>query len=477
MRRGAGLAASPVSTRGGGHKIAEVENIQFGATCGVCGAERVDAQIGIEDSAAEYVEALVEVFREVRRVLRSDGTLWLNIGDSYGGGKQLLGIPWRVAHALQEDGWIVRSEIIWAKPNAMPESVTDRPTKAHEQVFLLAKATQYFFDAHAIREEASKGYGGSEFHKGASAEAREHFGRPISTKERDEPEGKNKRDVWEIATVPYKEAHFATFPPKLVEPCVKAGTPEAGSCEVCGAPRKRIVARLRTFDGEETVEGGWDQDEAGRIGAAGVGHWRYATSMSTLGWRPTCSCGAPEGVQPDDLDLIESPTGEGPLHDPSLEVGRAGYARPRNAGAGRRTITRFQQRGYARQLRALPDYTAAELREQDGITDDAWAHYIRLDASGGRPLPPGLLERYVREGILQPVEPPDWEPPPASPATVLDPFSGAGTTGLVALRLGRSFVGVELNPDYAELARQRLRDDAPLMNVPAEVAEDAGAPA
>lgn len=274
-----------------------------------------DGQIGLEPTPDEFVAALVEVFREVRRVLVDDGTLWLNLGDSYGRGfgggtpgeksatnagsftgreyrgavpgvkdKDLVGIPWLVAFALRADGWYLRSDIIWHKPNPMPESVTDRPTKAHEYLFLLSKGPRYFFDADAIRERAEQPEGVAALtgqHK-VLAEPMGTNGSGASTLGTNYgPSHRNKRSVWTVATQPYAGAHFATFPPKLIEPCILAGS---------------------------------------------------------------------------------------------------------------------------------------------------------------------------REGD-----------------TVLDPFSGAGTTGLVALRHGRSYVGLELNPEYAELSRFRIRDDAPLLNHHAEL--------
>jgi DNA modification methylase len=179
-------------------------------------------QIGSEEKVDDYVKALVSVFRELRRVLRDDGTLWLNIGDCYTSGgrkwrapdsknparamsyrpptpeglkpKDLVGVPWRVAMALQADGWYLRSEIIWHKPNPQPESVKDRPTRAHEKVFLLSKSERYFYDSEAIKE------------KGLNGKLR------------------NKRSVWRVPTEPLNEAHFATFPTKLIEPCILAGS-------------------------------------------------------------------------------------------------------------------------------------------------------------------------------------------------------------------------------------------------------------
>lgn len=247
----------------------------------------VAGQIGLESSIDEYVQKLVEVFREVRRVLRDDGTLWLNLGDTYGTGtkavrkpgnrgvgkttqsaqdiarvggaaKQLLGMPWRVALALQADGWILRSDIIWAKPNPMPESVQDRPTKSHEYVFLFAKSPRYYYDKEAIMEPlapssilrlSEKNYenqtGSHRAHAGAknngpmkavsSGNKQRKYGdergRPGSHIGGSIPwEGvkRNKRTVWTIPTKPYKGAHFAVFPTDLITPCILAGTPVGG---------------------------------------------------------------------------------------------------------------------------------------------------------------------------------------------------------------------------------------------------------
>lgn len=286
-----------------------------------------DDQLGLEPTPEEYVENMVEVFREVRRVLRDDGTLWLNLGDSYaanakgGGGtgagtlncgpkhnktsterqmlgdsrrfdlagcglkpKDLVGIPWRVAFALQADGWYLRSDIIWHKPNPMPESVTDRPTKAHEYIFLLTKQPRYYYDADAIRESSTTEAGTAGSWDGnrdlGLPDGKTRFGKPNLGGSIDGR--RNRRSVWTVSTKPFSGAHFAVFPPDLIEPCVLAGCPEGG--------------------------------------------------------------------------------------------------------------------------------------------------------------------------------------------TVLDPFSGSGTTGMVALRHDRSYIGLELNPEYAEMSRNRIRDDAPLLNTGQEVA-------
>lgn len=244
-----------------------------------------EGQLGLEPTPEQYVENMVRVFREVRRVLRDDGTLWLNLGDSYAGywgdktakkegrrssadtngwtndfnmnakpdfhsafdasgikPKDLVGIPWMVAFALRADGWYLRSDIIWAKPNPMPESVTDRPTKAHEYLFLLSKSPRYFYDAEAIKEPGqTEGYDGGDYSPPGQTpntgnrktdkqrgHGRRHagFNDRWDAMSRDEQcaLGRNKRSVWTVATQPFAGAHFATFPPKLIEPCVLAGS-------------------------------------------------------------------------------------------------------------------------------------------------------------------------------------------------------------------------------------------------------------
>lgn len=193
-------------------------------------------QIGQEATPTAFVAKMVEVFREVRRVLRDDGTLWLNLGDSYGTGKQLLGIPWRVAFALQEDGWILRQDIIWSKPNPMPESATDRCSKAHEYIFLLSKSRNYRFDSDAIREAQSEAslkrykysFNKAEQNTDGSAGYLSTKRGTEKTEVKPNVQGRNRRTVWTVATKPYKGAHFATFPPALIEPCILAGAPPGG---------------------------------------------------------------------------------------------------------------------------------------------------------------------------------------------------------------------------------------------------------
>jgi DNA modification methylase len=288
LRTGKGLAKLGERYRGGGKKQGEVEPITaIRGQCRHCSAWR--GSLGLEPTPELFVEHLVTVFREVRRVLRPDGVAFVNIGDSYAsspasGGerdtsgrpqdknagqhqrtpnrewtrppglkpKDLCMIPARVALALQSDGWWLRSEIVWAKPNPMPESVTDRPTKAHEMVYLLTKSARYFWDQEAVRERSS-GLIGGRFGAGGH-----EVGRLRNDAARDRPEDngyRNIRTVWTIPTAPFPEAHFATFPPALVEPMVKAGCPEGGTVldPFAGAGTTGLVAlRLnRQFVGIE----------------------------------------------------------------------------------------------------------------------------------------------------------------------------------------------------------------------------------
>jgi DNA modification methylase len=226
-------------------------------------------QIGLEQTPDAYVAELVAVFRQVHRVLRDDGTLWLNLGDSYNAynanrgastsisdgtvgrnhpkhrqglttptlkNKDLIGIPWRVAFALQADGWYLRQDIIWHKPNPMPESVRDRCTKAHEYIFLLSKSPRYYFDSEAILEKAKtnashKHWTEREHDQSmlANKQANGIKGRPVGVAGYSAPGKRNRRSVWSVTTKPFKGAHFATFPPNLIEPCILAGAPEGGT--------------------------------------------------------------------------------------------------------------------------------------------------------------------------------------------------------------------------------------------------------
>ena len=354
----------------------------------------VEGQLGLEETMEEYVEKIVEVFREVRRVLRNDSTLWLNLGDSYASSgvqgpnsglakladrhaprvnprnpnrddigdvpraerhipiglkpKDLVGIPWRVAFALQADGWWLRSDIIWAKPNPMPESVTDRCTKSHEYIFMLSKSARYYYDHEAIKQasvSAGENRGG-----GLKYSDREHNngigGHHNLDKYGITPDLRNKRDVWTVSTKPFKGAHFAVFPPELIRPCILAGCAKK-VCAVCGAPLERQVEKTvgtskscpKTQAAHESRGG--TGVPCGTVGKSGSG--RTDGTTKTVGFKPTCDC---------------------------------------NSGT-----------------------------------------------NGG---------------------------------TVLDPFFGAGTTGLVAKQEGRGYIGIELNPEYAEMARERIKRECPM---------------
>lgn len=280
-------------------------------------------QLGMESTPEMYVAHLVLIFREVRRVLRGDGTMWLNLGDSYNGSggaggdyneggmregqprypgrkitslkpKDLISVPWRVALALQADGWWLRSDIIWVKGNPMPESVKDRPTNAHEYVFLLSKSSRYYYDAETIKEPLA---GGSDvayrnrLRKGKQYDAKDPYWKNFPTSF--DETGKNRRSVWFINTKPYKGAHFAVFPPELPELCTLAGTSPM-ACPTCGAPWERIIAK----DVREIPQC--------RSKSQGRGDCQYGESPSTtlrakvrktetIGWRPTCSCPNSDG--------------------------------------------------------------------------------------------------------------------------------------------------------------------------------------
>ena len=297
----------------------------YKTVCPLCGAVRVDRQIGLEETPEEYIQKLVDLFREIRRTLKKEGTVWINIGDSYWGGgwrgaplnehsgeiqkghkgthcgesmpnlkgyvngykpKDLIGIPWMLAFALRADGWYLRQDIIWHKPNPMPESVTDRCTKSHEYIFLLSKSKDYYFDYEAIQEdcvdenymrrtdepeerETSQGYalaGGHRNNSGGFTKKTKncqydgqtpntmHLRRELGLKDKVYTK-RNKRDVWSVNLKPNKETHFATYPENLIVPCIKAGCPENGVVLDCfmGSGTTGIVARKlnRNFVGTE----------------------------------------------------------------------------------------------------------------------------------------------------------------------------------------------------------------------------------
>jgi DNA modification methylase len=320
----------------------------------------VKGQIGLERTPEEYVATMVEVFRLVREVLVDDGTLWLNLGDCYcgagysnhtldgaalrgDGGKQkhtlafpglkpkdLIGMPWRVAFALQADGWYLRSDIIWHKPNPMPESVRDRPTRAHEYLFLLSKRPTYFYDAEAIAERA-----------------RYECIAPG-------PDGltRNRRTVWTITPEQYRDAHFATFPKKLVEPCILAGTSERGHCPECGARWERVVEKGAAYP-KIDHRGGQRAAGSAYDGAGSVRHmsgqesnaWKASHPDKLLGWRPTCD----HNKEPIPDVVLDPFLGSGTTAEVAQHIGRRYIGIELNS-----TYSPMQQRRTAQMVIPLP---------------------------------------------------------------------------------------------------------------------------
>jgi DNA modification methylase len=371
-----------------------------------------EGQLGLEETPEQYVAAMVEVFRAVRDVLADDGTLWLNIGDSYArtGGtdrkvsasakvgstrntlkqmsdrttkapdglkeKDLIGIPWRLAFALQADGWYLRSDIIWSKGNPMPESVTDRPTKSHEYLFLLSKSQSYFYDQEAMKEPAVSDHpSGNGFKRDARLSYKDANGARGNEQQWNGVGGKrNRRSVWNINTKPYKGAHFAVFPPDLVEPCILGGTSERGHCPECGARWARMFERTDTPDHSAKGSRFDSGKTGGRTGGdrTQVGE-RYLKRFT--GWAPVCRC-----------------------YDDRY---RQDYPEPRRESK----------------------------RKQRAAWGGRWNRLRRM---------PGL-DHWASETDV-----------------VLDPFMGSGTTAAVAIEHGRQFIGCELKPDYKPLQDERI---------------------
>lgn len=366
--------------------------------CRKCGARRIDQGIGLESTLEEYLANMVAVFCEVKRVLRDDGTAWVNMGDKRNNTcTEWLGMPHELRKALQGDGWFFADEIVWHKPNPMPEATLKRTTRSYEYVFLMTKRWGYYYDADAVRERRQ----GSTHSRGnkrrppieSAGIGHKDWSRYMTADE--QLTSRNLRSVWTIPTEAFPGAfctackryygkgtarlrthvnekgkenpicscgrwntwlsHFATFPRRLVTPCIKAGTSERGCCPECGAGWKRVVERDRqpTRPGRDNK-----QDETG---LANRDAGRHVTETRTIGWQPGCKCGG-------------------------------------------------------------------EMRD-----DGKWH---------GQPYKP------------------------LAPCTVLDPFCGSGTVGVVATQLGCRFIGVELNPDYAEMARRRIENPEPELELP-----------
>jgi len=320
----------------------------------------VDGQIGLEVTPDEYIANLVAVFRECKRILRDDGTLWVNIGDSYNGSapnqsgqngyndgrenrdkrystggvnglkpKDLIGIPWMLAFALRADGWYLRQDIIWAKPNPMPESVKDRCTKSHEYIFLLSKSAKYYYDNEAVKEPVSDvSMKRAEYGWNCDRPSTKNGsmgGEGIHTEKMGsrfvDPAGRNKRDVWTVTTKPYKGAHYATFNPELIKPCILAGAPET-CCAECGAPYERVaeVISKPDRDNQEVRENRVGvipgRDKASRMNSKNMESIVYEHK----GYQPTCDCnaGTSSGIVFDPF------VGSGTTVATAIQLGRKG---------------------------------------------------------------------------------------------------------------------------------------------------------
>lgn len=369
-----------------------------------------EGQIGLEDTPDEYIQKLVCTFDTIRETLHDHGTVWVNLGDSYWGSwagsfkdpaaledytdrmraekntlgvgdltpytrnrsrddlglkpKDLIGIPWMFAFAMRSRGWYLRTDIIWNCPNKMPESCKDRPGRAHEYVFLFSKSKDYFYDDEAVRVPSSTSFDPNKRRKPDSKSARtsppnqnspHRGGREFSFRSGT----RRSRSVWDITLEPFKGAHSAPYPTKLVEPCVKAGTSERGCCPVCFNPYKRVLDKVRVKDKETDRDwqglpsfappqrgSSYDPKKQGSMEP----EWEYRT----IGWESTCKCNA------------------------------------------------------------------------------------------GNPIP----------------------------CVVLDPFSGSGTTGLVATSLGRDYIGVDINPEYESIAVERISGQPPQLELQGDLSED-----
>lgn len=302
-----------------------------GGFCGKCGAKRIDQQLGLEKTPEEFIAKMVEVFAEVKRVLKPEGSLWLNLGDCYKN-KQLCGMPWRVALALQADGWYLREDIIWHKPNPMPESIKDRCTKAHEYIFHLTRNPTYYHDQEAIKEDCFEsnaerprmGQGSNTQYSQKRGEHKnlmrdnphtchkkrrpskkrgEFNGKTNALKGREAfravKEKRNKRSVWTVPVYAYAEAHFATYPPDLIRPCILAGCPEF-VCSKCGKARTRIIKKSGGTTGrswvdhsEDMTKGMSQYDENNHKGGLGAEDAKKGNpyKVEMLGWTD-CGCGA-----------------------------------------------------------------------------------------------------------------------------------------------------------------------------------------
>lgn len=467
-----------------------------GAYCMRCGGWK--GGLGEEPTLEMFIGHLILVMREMHRVLKPRGVAFFNLGESYNGSggaggdyneggskegqpryrgsnivglkpKDMMLVPERFALAAQADGWWLRSKFPWIKRSGLPESVTDRPARFTEQVFMFTKSQTYYWDEFAVKQPVAESSRKRLAQNVAEQTGTERANGGAKTNgtlraQGDVKAGRTLRDTdffmktWQgllldgdglpLALVVnpkgFSAAHFATFPELIPATLLAAASSQHGVCPQCGAPWRRVTEKQaaptrathsRTPDGQ------------GSHGNLSRKRNDEPHTVVTIGWQPTCTCNQ-EGIEysPDDLDLIMTPTGKGGSDDdPSLVVGRAGMSRVRNDDEGRRPITRYEQRQYADQIRTSPHWA-----EMKAIAGSAIEHYVRKDVAGARPLPQNLLDEWLACGWLVPVIKPSFTPYDPIPATVLDPFVGSGTSVRAAIAAGRDAIGVDISADYLE---------------------------
>ena len=422
--------------------------------CLNCGAKRIDEQIGLEDTPEQFIENLVEVFRLVGEKLKPTGTLWVNIGDSYAGGggasghtaetknmgrttnsygatrgkripegikaKDLIGIPWMLAFALRADGWYLRSDVIWNKPNPMPESVTDRPTKSHEYLFLLTKNKHYFYDHEAIKEKDGGGRSGNSFRSRQGDADHQAVSGGIGGDEWvSAGGGRNKRSVWTITTKPFKGAHFAVFPPELIEPCILAGTSAHGCCGECGAPFERNMTKQKNKQDDSLTQkseglknpkrGGQRDTKTGSVPSY------VPSAYSTVNWQPSCECFG--SFEKEDVIIPAEMT-------------------PQQVAKTTRGVT-----------------TKGEYH------GDNTKNYESAKAQSASDVKKRIIENKTKDRVkTMKIYKPNSadEKHPIQRSVVLDPFGGSGTTAGVAILHNRDAVICELNEEFAALIPDRV---------------------
>lgn len=457
-----------------GHKAMHEQGSVVGdaiykTTCPKCGATREDQQIGLEETPAEYITSLVEVFKQVWRVLRDDGTVWLNLGDSYYNyrpslgqsmpkqtvsktgqdlpqsnprrankinglkEKDLVGIPWRVALALQEEGWYLRQDIIWHKPNPMPESVKDRCTKSHEYIFLLSKKPHYYFDSDAIKEEAvGERWGGNTPINKENSKDKDGVFSGLTRERQMLSETRNKRSVWSVCPSAYKEAHFAVFPEELITPCILSGSPEK-ACADCGKPyvNEPIYEYVTEIKANEVNHGKYETLENEANNRQGMHKKRGSKLVEVRENLPS---------QSEFIKFLRELTNAKLLAEASnIQLSKVEH------------WFRGDESGFA--YPSIEDWATIRL-----ILDDSSDKFLNIDKAfldiklktddiNSKKIVGYELKKQC-ECITQ-----DYEH-----GNVLDPFGGSGTIGLACKRHKRNVTLIELNPKYEKFIRSRYKE-------------------